>query len=491
MSIFAPSRKGGTVFEKGITKIMKKRILALLLAGAMTVSLSACISHTSGEEDTTVSGTEINPFDPTNYEIVDDMVYATASGLFLYADPSNATSAIEIALGAAMHRTRTSAMWSLVEYNGGTYFIQNDRITNEDLLGVGFTACTPAKTMYATTKVNIRLYASANTSISPTKGALEKNEEVKVVAQGERWSKIELTREDGSVVHYFVNSQYLSSSPIVEIDYTKFFTPTTETTLYINAEESANLRSEPSTETGSILATKKKNETVILVATGTGDYADWRYVKVEVQKPGDPIKYEYCYAHKSVLSDTPIGGVTSTTLEDLLRQYPTFSAVTEGTMFVANTAASLSARTSPIALKDNSNVGAYLTTKSAVTVVAAGTANEVNWKVIRYAEGVFYFVSAKFLTTSSNGDIVLDLNTALDYYPQFKACTEETLAAKGTVNCYTAPETSATAAKQLVANTTVTLVAKDSTAGSDWCLIKTSDGAYYFVGYSLFTKTQG
>ncbi len=465
---------------------MKKRILALLLAGAMTVSLSACISH-GGEEETTVSGHESGgQFDLSRFEVVDDTVYATASGLFLYSNPENAAQAVEIALGASMHRIRKSEIWSVVEYGGATYYIQNERITNEDILGVHFTVCTPAKTMYATTKVNIRLYASANTAISPTKGALEKNDEVKVVAQGERWSKIELTREDGSVVHYFVNSQYLSDSKIVVIDYTQFFTAVTETTKYINVK-SGNLRSEPSTESGSILHNAELNDAVILIAKGTGAYSEWSRVKCNTAEPGDPIKYETFYIHNSLLSDTQIGAATST-LAELLKNYPTFSAVTEGTMYVTAGTTSLAARTSPVT-GTTENIGTYLTEKMAVTVVASGVANEITWKVIRYSNGAFYFVSAKYLTTSSDGSIVLDLKTALEYYPQFKACTEETLAAKAAVNCYTAPETG-TAAKQLAAGATVTLVAKDST-GSDWCLVKTSEGAYYFVGYSLFNKTQG
>ena len=108
--------------------------------------------------------------------------------------------------------------------------------------------------------------------------------------------------------------------------------------------------------------------------------------------------------------------------------------------------------------------------------------------MIEYKEGVFLFVSGKYLTTNSDGtpSAPLTVDEMLAMYDDFSKCTEATVSVKEKAVCFNAPNASGTAAATLSAGTQVTILAKDKT--NTWYYIKTSDGKYYFAGVSCFTE---
>ena len=155
----------------------------------------------------------------------------------------------------------------------------------------------------------------------------------------------------------------------------------------------------------------------------------------------------------------------------------------------------LNARTSPEIINDDkttgtkSNVGAILTSKEKVTVVAVGNYNDNNWCVIEYKNGEFYFVSSSHLTSSADGKVVLTLEDIKVKYPEFTVLeTAENATASGTVNCYETPEAADKPAKALSKGDKVTIVAKQTGADRNvWCIIQLEEGGtLYFAAMSLF-----
>lgn len=473
---------------------MKKRILALLLAGLLTASLSSCISRTGDRGDSTDGGTEEKQTKPPvvvttappvteTWKDVDEQVYVTVEKLQLRVETSTAVGAVEVSGATKLHRIKTSAAWSLVEYNGKQYYAQNASLTTDDLLGDGFTTCNPTK-MYVNEKVNVRKYASATAAISTVIKTLEINDEVTVVAKSEKWVKIKYTNTDSTTSYYFVSAECLSS-----VNYNDAFQSCTDTQMYVIVD-TVNLRSTPIADAAgkNIVGSRKKDDVVVVVAKGTGDFASWSKIKVADEvKEGDPQTYSYLYISSSCLSETKGGTAqTNPTLDQILTTYNTFTKCEEKTMYVLK-GNSIKTRKTPV-FEGEENVGVYLNEKTAVKVVATGTADSIACYIIQMENGEYHFVTTKYLTPNEDGSAQAPTLQEIlaQYQATFEACTPKTVTATQKVNCYNTPTTSTTVPLTLEAGNQVTLVAVGKGNASIWCIIQTEDGTCYFAASGYF-----
>ena len=480
---------------------MKKRLLALLLAGLLTASMGSCISREGSRAVTNggIGGTEgiQNPPSsteesklppaPTAWEDSDDFVYVTEVSVSLRVNISTTEGSIRVEGATKLHRVKTSTSWSQVEYDGRICYVANDFITTDDLLGEGFVACAPTQKMYATTGVNIRKYASATAKISEAIGGLKQNDEVTVVAKGEKWNKIMITAENGDVSFGFVKAEYLSDKPVaggVNTDYSKFFDTIEAKTMYV-AEGQYYLRYEPHKD-GAIrdtLAVTKENPVVTLKVTGTGkgDYAEWYRVSYpDTVKEGDPQTYTDCYIHVSCLKED----LEDTTLDGFLALYPTFTKCDEVTLYVL-ASTPMNARKTPV-FEGTDNIGATLLPKAAVKVVASGMVGESLRYIIEYEAGVYYFVTAKYLTPNASGEPApLSLTELLSQYKSFTACDAVEVFAIGKVNCYNTPTAVDTVPKTLALGEKATMLAKSN--DGVWCIIQIGEDLF-FAGLDRFSE---
>lgn len=485
---------------------MKKRILALLLAGILTASMTSCFNRDDNPEETSGSNTEEvltrAPNDSGNttqaqetWTEVEDTVYTTTDNLTLRTDVNSNEGTVKVNKLVELTRTAYSTKWSRVEYNGGVYYVSNSYITSDDIYGKALTPCSDTLMYVITDGLNVRTLASSNSTISPSVGSLKLNETVTVVATGDNWCRIKYLDEDsGETVERYVSAKYLSKQPYEDPDtkdYSEYFTSMEPTTMYVTAS-AINLRKAPSVN-ASITGGLKQDDEVIVVAyaqaipetvDGKETVASWYMVKVTVapDKEGDPSTIAYYYATAKYISAKP--GSTTLTLADMLEQYPTFSA-TSKTLYVCSNAANT--RSTP-SLASSDNITKTLQKKDQVKVVATGVYENNNWCMIELEEGVFAFIGSSTLTTDPNGEPApLSLEDLLIKYPQYEKVTATvTLTAKSTVNCYTSPSSAETVPLQLSAGETVTLVAVPSNDDTSWCVVQAANGNCYFAGYSLF-----
>ncbi|MBQ8309384.1 MAG: SH3 domain-containing protein [Clostridia bacterium] len=352
---------------------MKKRILALLLAGLITASFASCVAsgdqenpdndteaeQTQGESTTPDDGTESTP-DVTEWTSVDETVF-TVSQVSLREDPDTSGDIVKaLAKETQLHRTRVSENWSYVETTSGEKgYVSNRYITSVNILGTDFTTIAGGeKIMYATDVVNVRLYPSAD-DFSDKKGSYSKDDEVTVVATNGKWYRVKFkTNSDGSVEYYYVNASYLSEekggTSIDMSQYESLFAPLTEEKV-MYADGKVNIRTSPVvTEDGSnLITTLKSGAKVTVTKEGTVDGQKWYYAKAEIapEKEGDPSKKVEGYITASYLTDET--SPESMTLDELIVRYPTFSKLTK-TVYVVKDK-SLKVRSTPEYLEDDSN----------------------------------------------------------------------------------------------------------------------------------------
>lgn len=488
---------------------MKKRLLALLLAGLITASLVACSSERGREDDTKAPGgtedvqsrpdgtQETEPPVTVTWTDVDEYVYVTADNLTL-TSVDDGTATVKVSKLDKLHRVKVSnSTRSVVEKDGKNYYAASASLTTADILGENFTTLSKEKTMYAKSAVNIRSYASTADNGNVVAG-LKINDKVTVVATGDvgdlNWSKIKVT-EDGKTSYYFVSSKYLSDKQVADpngTDYSQYFTPCEDTTMYVVVEQSLVLRKNAHLDADD-LAYLLPDAEVILIATGTVDGMTWSKIKVANEvKPGDPQTYTIGYVNSAYLS--PVQGGEEMTLDKMLLLYPSFTKKdTAETMYVS--ADSLNVRSTPAfpASTDKGNIVAGLKKKDQVKVVATGTVSDTRWAMIEYSEGVFYFVGLSYLTVDPDGNPIPEsVDELINKYGFTKLDTAKTYYATGKVNCYATPGTSGTVAKELKANDKVTVYAKGEKDGAEWYLFQVEGSAvYYFAGASLFTESVG
>ncbi len=485
---------------------MKKRILALLLAGILTASMTSCFNRNNNPSDTTGGNTEEvltrapggegTTQAPDTWKEVTDTVYTTTDNLTLRTDIDSNENTLKVNKLTELKRTAYNTKWSRVEYNSGVYYVSNSYITSDDIYGKTLTPCEDTLMYVITDGLNVRTLASSNSTISPSVGSLKLNETVIVIAKGDDWCRIEYSDEEGGEpTERYVSAKYLAKQPYENPDtkdYSSYFTKIDPAkTMYVTAS-AINLRKAPSVNASIMGGLEQDDEVIVVgyaesipeVVDGEETTASWYKVKVTIapEKEGDPPTTAYYYASAKYISDKP--GSTTLTLADMLEQYPTFSANSK-TLYVCTNAAN--ARTTP-SLKNNDNITKTLEKKDQVKVVATGVYEDNNWCMIELEEGVFAFIGSSTLTTDPNGEPApLSLEDLLIKYPQYEAVsTPVTLTAKSTVNCYTSPSSAETVPLKLNAGDTVTLVAVPSNDDSSWCVIQAANGNCYFAGYSLF-----
>lgn len=478
---------------------MKKRILALLLAGIMTASFASCISGSRDNEKTKAPGTEQKPTKapvvttaPPSTQIhwvdEDDYVYTTEATVKLRVSTDTVAGAVDVAGATKLHRVKYSTAWSMVEYNGAQYYVPNQSITLDDLTGESFTTCTPTK-MYVNSAVTLRKYASSTAPISVAIDSLAVNTEVTVVAKGEKWNKVKYTNKDGSTSYYFIFAKYLSNEKVK--DYAEYFTACAEKTMYVTVD-SVYLRSIPVADGNDTVAGYRvKGDEVTVVGTGTGDYTAWSRVKVaDAVKEGDPQTYSYYYISNSCISASATDAPVKITLDEFLSPYPAFTKFEATTMYVLKDN-NIKTRKTPV-FEGDENIGVYLSPLTQVKVVASGVVDTYLCYVLELAEGDYHFVIAKYLTPNADGTPTAPtLSDLLQSHPNFESCTEATVYATGVINCYSSPEAVDKVPLALKKGDAVTLVAKGKANTGDeiWCIIKTEDGALYFAAAERFAAT--
>lgn len=481
---------------------MKKRLLALILAGILTASLSSCIYTGKKPEKTGPEGTEPHQTqNPTNsdpssllFEDRDEAVYVTASSLNLRQSTASTAGAIQVSQFTKLRRVKYSQTWSVVEHEGKTYYAASEYLTNEDLMAENFTACDET-VMYANSNLNLRQFPSAE-SYSPKKGAVVANDQVIVVARSNNttWVKIKNPAEDADLPFVFVNSKYLSTTPVgsgtVDLDALQFKSYDPAVTMYVTGDQ-LKLRNEPSLN-GDEVGTLVKGNAVIVVAVAQVADADgitWARLSIPNKvEAGDPQTYSTGYASTKFLSVTPVGAAV--TLADMLTQYPNFAARDMNVFAVGG----YNVRTTP-AFEDDNIAAVTLAQKTPVKVVAranAADADGILWYMIQCKDAenkdVFLFVSGKALTPDPDGkEAPLLLEDLLALYTGFTAEeSTKTVTGEAGANCYSAPSTTGTKALTLAKGASVTVVAKGTANGAEWYVIRTESGLYYFAGATLF-----
>ncbi len=476
---------------------MKKRLLALLLAGLLTAGMVSCTTETQrGNENT--GGTEEQQTRPNEDETqtptlqwtdVDDYVYVIAKdGITLIAVDGGAT--VKVANLTKLHRTRVSNSTRCeVEKDGVKYYADNAKVTADDILGENFTTLASPKTMYAATNgLNVREYASIS---AKSLKSLELNDTVTVVATGAvgdvNWSKIKLADDSFA----FVSTKYLSESAVVDpdsVDYSENFTDLTEAvTKYVNLEK-MNLRKN-ATKASTSMHVLVLDEAVTVIATGVVDGKEWSRVKyVKKGQAGDPDQELTGYVQSDCLS--AIQSTTAVTLDVMIERYPAFTKLAEAkTMYATG---GVSVRPSPD-LEGSAKF--YLEKQNSVKVVATGNMNEIPWAMIEHvSEGKtsYLFVSMNYLTVDSSGEPVLDLDTLVTKYSLTKLAEAKTMYASEAVNCRTTPDTSKDVDKKLEKGAAVTVYASGTVNNSAWYLLKVEGSeVFYFAGSSLFSESNG
>lgn len=496
---------------------MKKRLLALLLAGLMTASMASCVAtgnntNTGGGEGTldlpsqgTTSGNKPGPDIPTpgTWKEVDKTVY-TFEAATLYADAKTSSAKVaSLPAEKELHCTLQNSYWSYVEYTEGEEtvkgYVSNESLTTVDLLAKTFTAVEGGeKTMYIAGKkgdtARVRLYPCTD-DFSKVMATLTWNTPVTVVSENGDWSRIAY-EVDGNTKYYFISSNLLTATEQIDYDDPAqwedlFENCTTPLTKYVSGN-TLNLRVAPNTEATSVEILTLDMEVTVKATAQIGE-SNWSYVEVWMpeKKPGDGPYLAKGYVNSKYLSDKK--STAPATLEDLLDLYPgAFEALeTPKTMYAAG---NTFVRSTPLFPNtdegEKTNIVASLIKAEAVKVVATGTYNDTSFYVIEYTleeKLGYYFVGASTLTTDPTGKPTITLGDLTEKYPQFEICTESTVTVTNAsgANCYLKPIFAENPDLHLDLGDEVTLVAtaNDSTS---WWVIRTDNGTLYFVNGLLF-----
>ena len=494
---------------------IKKNISLMILAGVLAASLASCAVSSDKDGDQTQGGSEnpqytyttggnggttlptTDPEDVT-YETRNETVYVISNNA-TFRQVSDTSKTAKFGLVTEMTRTGYSSSWSKVQYEGTEYYVATSALTADDLLGKSFTSCN--KTQYVNVnQVNVRKLASSNNTISSIAGTIDLDTEVKVTAEGEGWSKVQVTI-DGKTVEGFIYSEYLSDTKVnvEESEYLKYFTSLDEpVTMYVSGVSTANLRQKPYADDnrGPLVDGVGKGlpegTAVKVIAKGTVEGHAWCMVEWSVN--GVPTK---CYMSESCLSLTPAG--QQATLDDMIKAYP--GLVKYENAMTLYTTGSVNGRSSPSFVKDSDgkdfNIVKSLNKADEVKAVAYGmlettdddgTKFDMTWVLVEDEAVGFYFVSYRYLTPNSDGTPA-QIPASLDELLELYGFTETTLTIKTSadINAMSTPDGS-NVAKQIEEGTTLKVVAQGQT-GDDflkvkWFIVEYDDGLYFIVNDS-------
>ena len=512
--------------------MMKKRIVALLLAGLMTTTaLASCRAQNSGNpngtepDQTTPQVTQKpdnpdNPYNPPTTWIEKTQDVYTLKDVTLRKE-ANGTSANlgSIPKETKLTSTKYNANWYYVEYEGNQGYVaaktnSKPNVTEVNILGTDFVAIEGgSKTMYVnTTTLYVRLYPSSDNNFSIQIGSYNLNDEVIVLATNDTWARIQYSETE----QYYVAHTYLSDAPIEDpniVPADELFTVISTNVesapkMYVYGVDTAAVRKAPNIKAGQVTSLEK-DAIVKILRTIVIEGRKWMHVAVEIaaQKPGDDVDYDYGY----ISADCLAYNNGSATLEELLEIYKEFTPKTQ-TMYILQES-SISVRNAPIFDGDKNILlspksGTDLKDIKTIEVLAEGvvkdegTQKDYKWYIVEYTQnggetskvwrGFIGGTALDALTTDPSGKPTVTLEDLLNDYPNEYEILETplTVTTKELANCYGTPATTKVPLKELVADTTVTLVAVQKGYSTTWAVIQDSEGAYYFVFYSKLNHAQ-
>ena len=467
---------------------MKKRILTLLLAGLLAVSVVACNKpeenpNTTGSSD--AGSTYIT--DSDGNRIVNETVYSLTNNLNLRNEASTTgEAAAKVDFGTVMTRLKAGDVWSLVEYEGEQYYVMSEYITTDDLAGSTFTTCN--KEMHTTTDANVRKYPTINSYVeNNVVKTLIKGTTVTVVGENDTWYKIAM---DGK--HYYISASVLDDGTIPSINdiegYESKFAnnnllENAPKTMYVTA--SLRIREYPSAVDAysTVLGSLKAGDSVEVYSVARmNDGKKWAQIKILVD-PADPASAKKpAYISFDYLSETKVGN--NKELDSLLEAYtPYFKEVDDITMWVPKSINSVNVRTSPYAPEgDVSNRYKSLKSEEEVTVIALGEDKFADWCIVSLGEEGFYFVNIEYLTTDESKEAMLTKNSALKF-SGIQECepVEKSVKSNGAYY-YIKPELTSTylRGEKIAADTKLTVVAKGTYKSFDVYLVKVGAN-YWFI----------
>ncbi len=497
---------------------MKKRIVALLLAGLITTSLASCVVQGNNNQQNGTTPDQQTTTDPNHNVQPPEQVWNDADkSVFTLSDVklrqeanTLGTALVTIPKETELHCTKASLSWYYVEYGEYKGYVSKTQVTEVDILGKYFTEVEGGEqVMYANANINIRLYPS-EAEFSTKVGGYSLNDEVTVVASNGTWYKIKYVK-DGVEKNYYVHASCLAEGKVTDPNddkpYADLFTEVPGTpTKYVSVEGGGkvNFRVAPSTDKNTtIIMSLSDGCPVIVLKTGIVNEAAWSYVAVLVtsDKEGVPDEYKYGYISSDFLSET--SGEMS--VDELLALYPTLTKIEGGKTYYVLKEATITIRRTPKFPADgeesnslsNPQSGKTPETVKAIKVLATGEIDGTNWFFVEYVKKdgenetlIRGFVGGKaleYLTTDANGNPTVTLEDLIIKYPQFsKLETPTNITTKSVANCYGTPDASGEVLGQLEADMQVKLVAKEEGALTTWYVIETEDGKLFFVGKQFF-----
>ena len=505
--------------------MMKKRIVALLLAGLMSATaLASCTAsgnnQTGGTEPnqnpptnqtTPNPNTNINPPAPT-WNDVNKYVY-TYKDVKLFEEANNNSADLgSIPKDQEVHCTKQSTSWLYVEYDGKQGYVSKTSVID---IGLKFEPINESgsKIMYANAKtVNVRPFPIVNDTYSDEIGSYALNEEVTVVASNGTWYKI--SYKDGFA---YIKGDCLDEQKVTDPNddsaYRELFEAVADKPVMYVKDDVVNFRTTPvvpnKEPSKNIITPLAKGHKVTVKAKGVVDGKEWAFVLVEIlpTNEGDGIQKKEGYIRFDYLSLF----ADETTLESLLEIYkPAFTKceTPEDMYVVADNGIKI--RSTPTFPEKDANVVTVLeSTKDSikgVKVLAKGTykdtgsGNDYSWYIVEYTEkvgetektfrGFVGGAALKALTTDPEGKPTVTLEGFLSEYSDKYSIltTPVTVTTNGVTNCYGAPSNN-DKSKELAAGTEVLLVAEEKGDAASWAVIK-DDTGYYFVYLSKLTKAE-
>lgn len=478
-----------------------KKWLALLLAILMVVTLAACTKKTENNPTNTTPDEQTKEDEkPNPYRLVDELVYTKIKDAKLYKEDNFTTVSVTIAAAATeLHRIQVSdeLKVSKVEYKGENYFVESKNLTVEDLYGKSYKAA--EKTMYAKEN-NLKVYACASEEFGEVKVTLSKNDEVKVVAEGNGWSKIEYSKGSLSGT-FFVKTSKLSAEQEVDyskLDFSEYFTRVAgvEKKALVNV----NLRIAPVVATATLAngLSLEKGKTYTIVGYGKGAYASWGIVHYpDTVKEGDTPTYTDYYVKLCAEDCTEVYiEVPQAALNNQIAKL----GFTKGEETLYVKLQQLNLRYEP------SLAAAYAGVREkgkAVLVVASGYKTEADpnkptenvtipWAMVKVdLEGggsVYLYASKNGLSESGNTGAPT-LAEILNKYSVLSIVEGNTIikvAASSGVNCKTGLDNSLDSGVHLDQNVQVKLRAKGNYKGTEWYVFEAEGDAIYCAGAELF-----
>ncbi|MBE6589559.1 MAG: SH3 domain-containing protein [Ruminococcaceae bacterium] len=519
---------------------MKKRILALLLAGVLATSLVACVGGGENDPDDETVDTENESSTDDEYTPSEDDLEAddfwveetetvyTHSTAYLREEPDGSSDSITtISAATKLTRTKVSTTWSYVEYaneEGETLegYISNNYITETDITGSDFELVTGgSQVVYSITEtLNVRKYPIA-AEYSTVMGYYSMNDEIRVVATNGTWFKVsfETDEDTGETLYYYVNATFVSTEiggdPVAENPYDAQFIEVNPPKIMYTNTAGLNLRSDPVISSSTVImkfssagikvSVKKEGN----VTDEYGDVMRWSYVTAFLppEKDGDPATTKEGYIASEYLTEKALPDIRNLSLAEILSLYPTFTSITPMNMYVvknpdADTSVRLRATpelTTGAVDSQTSNVIGSISTKKDATVPTAFkvvATNNKDWyitertnekNVTSYA---FITSDPRYVTSDPAGNVKITLENLTVAYPGYQLLDQPlTITATKTANGYYTPNVAKTVPYPMQAGAQASLVAMETGTDPVWYVIQ-HNGTLYFVPMSSFASIE-